>query len=100
MLRWSLSVNERRVVEASGGSTRRSGDGDPDDSRLDFDGVGAHRFGGGPVQYVASPDVEHAGVQWALDRPLAPVGIDLTLAQIPTAVRALVIDGVELAVHV
>src|ERR1700674_4442395 len=39
-------------------------------------------------------------MQRALDRPFVPVGIDLTLAQEPTPVRALVVDGEERAIDV
>src|SRR5918996_6053206 len=77
-----------------------SSDRDLDHRVFDCDRIGPHWLGGGRVYHLARAHVEHAGVQRALDGPVAPVGGDLAPSQVTAEVRAFVVDGIEAAVDV
>src|ERR687891_316234 len=77
-----------------------SSDRDLDDRVFDRDRIGPHWLGGRRVHHLARAHVEHAGVQRALDGPVAPVRVDRTFSQVTAVLRAFVVDGIEAAVDV
>lgn len=87
-------------MAASATKVNGSVDRDLDHSRIDFNNVGTHRVGRRWAQHLARAHVEHAAMQRTLNGALAPVRVDLSLAQVAAPMGALVVDGVEGAIYV
>src|SRR5918994_5852934 len=99
MRRQLMPTNPFRPVSLSA-HRPASSDRNLDHRVFDCDRIGPHWLGGRRVHHLARAHVEHAGVQRALDGPVAPVGVDLTFSQVTAEVGAFVVDGIEAAVDV